>query len=200
MSVDFAALAHSVRTLPDVRSCLLLSRDGLVMAADPGSAEEASFAFWNDLARVGRVARGFVQTDTTLWVFSERGPYQVVVEADPAARPGIVLGALEQALMAGEQVRLQERETLRAVSTRTDGASGGSAPRFRAPLHREPEPQVPPDRDREQKVPVRVPVASATGEERPPQDESAAVGPATEDWEVDVVQIAREFGGLYSED
>lgn len=203
MSVDLAALAHSVRTLPDVRSCVLLSRDGLVLAAEPESAEVATMAFWSQLARVGEVEKGFLKTDANLWVFSQRGPYQVIVLADPSARPGIVLGALEQALLAGEQVRQQEREALRAVTSRPADAATPQGPRFRAPLHRDSAPAGQPKAEpapQGERAPV--PVAAVTESADGAQGAAAASKESAAkdaEWEVDVVQLAREFGALYSE-
>jgi hypothetical protein len=197
MSVDLAALVHSVRTLPDVRGCVLLSRDGLVLSADPASAEPEATDFWSHLGRTGDVERGFIKTDRCLWVFCQRGPYQAVVAAEPTARPGIILGALEQALLAGEQARIQDREDFRAAATPPDPPVQPA--RFRAPLHREPMTSEPPSKA----APTTVPDVVVVAQDAPPsptEDRPGTSRPADTDWEVDVVQLAREFSGLYTEE
>lgn len=197
MSVDLAALVHSVRTLPDVRGCVLLSRDGLVLSAEPASAEAETTEFWNRLARIGEVERGFLKTDRCLWVFCQRGPYQAVVAADPAARPGVVLGALEQALLAGEQARLQEREVIRAATSTPDLPVQPA--RFRAALHREPAASEASPKSQPKTVPDVVVVARDASPE-PVESRSGVSGPSDQDWEIDVVQLAREFSALYTEE
>ena len=204
MSVDLAPLARSVRSLPGVRGCVLLSQDGLVLASDPESVEGEASAFWVRLGAIGDVQKGFVATDQCLWAFCQRGPYQLLVQADATVRPGVVLGAVEQALLAADQTRMQDREAMRSSAGRPSGGST-PPPRFRAPLHREPA--VPPAPADEVVV-----VDGAGAQVRPPSTPSAAPGSVEagsahakkagegEDWEVDNVQLAREFGGLYTEE
>jgi hypothetical protein len=51
MSVDFAALAEAVVTgLADVRACLILSRDGLILGAHPAAEESRSLKVWGRMA------------------------------------------------------------------------------------------------------------------------------------------------------
>ena len=205
MPVDFAALARSVRAVPGVRACLLLSRDGFTLGVEPASEEERVMAGWARLATLGEVERGFVVVAGDLWVFCGRGPFAAVVSADPGARPGVILAHLEQMLLAADEVRVQGREEIRTSAGRP--AEGVAPQRFRAPLHRErtvPEPQ--PAGTEEHPQPVSSGTSATQSDDRSQDPGVTRDGSPDEprperrddDWEVDAVQLAREFGGLYS--
>jgi hypothetical protein len=219
MPVDFAALARSIRAVPGVRVCLVVSRDGLALAVAPEELENEAIAASGRLAALGDVEKGFVSMGGEQWVFSRRGPYGALAVCDPTARPGVILAELDQVLLAADEDRVRGREEIRtAPPSRPAQQDPAQAARFRAPLHRTPAPPTP----AAEPAPVPAPAASATSSTasaraRPadhpaesdeatsppvprPAPPDAPVPPALEnDWSVDVVEISREFGGLYGE-
>ncbi len=146
MTVDFEALAAGIAsTLPDVRACVVLSAEGLVLGGHPPAAVEAVTDIWGRLAGLGEVARGFVTVRDQTWVFARRGPYASVAVVGPAGLPGLVLDRLERLLLAAEESRTRREvassgpwrepprvETPRAEQPRTD-------PTRRAPRSLHPE-------------------------------------------------------------
>ena len=181
MPVDFAALAGSISSVPGVRASLLLSREGLALAVAPESEESRLVAVWARLAGLGEVEKGFVNVDGGMWVFARRGPFAALALADGAARPGVVLAEIEQALLAAEEDRHRDRAEIRSAQPKpvSEAVPGG---RFRAVLHRD-----------------RPPAPAEPGEVRQAveRQEPERRRRADEDLEVDAVELAREFGGLY---
>jgi hypothetical protein len=100
---DFNALASSLAVgLGDVRGCLILSRDGLVLGASPADAEASVKPAWVRFAALGDTERGFAQFGGESWCYVRRGPYGAFAIAGPGARPGLVLDQMDQALLAAE--------------------------------------------------------------------------------------------------
>jgi hypothetical protein len=223
MSVDFAALAMAVVSgVPDVRACLVVSRDGLALGAYPASEEEKALTVWSRMAALGEVERGFVALRDEVWAFCRRGPYAALATGHPSARPGLLLDALEQMLLAAEEARVR-KEAIRPAQERETGAPDAlRGPR--TPLHpgsREESPQPVPvsawvERLRGQAIEAE---ASASVTEEPsPQPDQVAVSdrpdqqespegdrpgdtdPARESGlEVDRASLNREFAGLLTE-
>lgn len=109
MSVDFAALAKAVVSgVPDVRTCLIVSRDGLALGACPASEEEKALAVWSRVASLGEVERGFVALRDEVWAFCRRGPYTALATGSPSSRPGLIMDRLEQMLLAAEESRVRK--------------------------------------------------------------------------------------------
>jgi hypothetical protein len=101
MSIDFAALTQAVVAgLSDVRSCLMVSRDGLALGASPATEEGRTLEVWTRIAALGDVERGFVTIRDEVWVFCRRGAYGALATAPSTARPGIILDSLEQIVLA----------------------------------------------------------------------------------------------------
>jgi len=210
MPVDFAALARSIRAVPGVRVCLVVSREGLALAVAPEELEHEAIAASGRLAALGDVEKGFVSMGGEQWVFSRRGPYGALALGEATARPGVVLAQLDQVLLAADEDRVWGREEIRAApATRTPGQPDPQqAARFRAPLHRAPA--APPA---SAPAPAPAPAAARPSEGPGSPDAPAEKSPPTappakapspgqksdEDWSVDVVEISREFGGLYGE-
>ena len=72
---EFAALAQRVvLTMDDVRGCLVLSRDGLVLGAFPEDQEAELKPAWLRFVNVGEARKGFVEFSDQLWAFVHRGP------------------------------------------------------------------------------------------------------------------------------
>jgi hypothetical protein len=90
----------------DVRGCLILSRDGLVVGSFLPDGEGSVRPAWIRFAAVGEPERGFVQFGTETWCYVRRGPYGAFVFAGPAARPGLVIDHMDQLLLSAEESRV----------------------------------------------------------------------------------------------
>jgi hypothetical protein len=136
MSLDFAALTQAVVAgLSDVRSCVIVSRDGLVLGASPANEEGRTLDVWTRIAELGDVERGFVSIRDEVWVFCRRGAYGAVATAASTARPGVILDTLEQMVLTAEESRVR-KEGLRLPSER-EPASADTPRGLRTALHRD---------------------------------------------------------------
>ncbi len=116
---DYSTLAHRIAiSVPGIRGCLMLSRDGSVLGAHPeGEAESYVKSAWVRFSALGEAERSFVEFPDQTWAFVRRGGYAAFAVADLGVRPGILVDLLEQALMAGEQERAHDRDTMRLPET-----------------------------------------------------------------------------------
>jgi hypothetical protein len=176
---EFAALAQRVvLTMDDVRGCLVLSRDGLVLGAFPEEQEAELKPAWLRFVHVGEARKGFVEFSDQLWAFVHRGPYAAFVVTGTSVRPGVMLDQLEQAVIAAEETRAKQKE----VTLKVPDAAGAPSGRPRTSLH--------PPADRPAAAPVG---ATAAAEEMP--SFAAPTGPAegagdTQEWAgADPVQL-----------
>src|SRR5437867_789467 len=190
---DYSALAQRVAvSVGDVRGCLVLSRDGLVLGAYPEDDETTAKPAWLKFATLGDSEKSFVEFGSEIWVYAHRGPYACFAVAGTAVRPGVLLDTMEQALLAAEEAR-----------TRRDGLKlpeAGQAPsgKPRTPLH------PPAERPAAAKAKQEKPKADKTdGDAVAPAQKSAEqklVGgepkPEDEEGYVDRVMLAQEFSGL----
>jgi len=136
MSIDFAALTQAVVAgLPDVRSCLIVSRDGLALGASPATEEGRTLDVWTRIAALGDVERGFVTVRDEVWVFCRRGPYGAVATAASTTRPGLVLDRLEQMVLVAEEARVR-KDAVRPPADH-EPTSLDTPRRLRTTLHRE---------------------------------------------------------------
>ena len=112
---DYSSLAQRVSmSVPGVRGCLLLSRDGLVLGAHPeGEEEQHVKEAWVRFAAIGEPDRSYLEYPDQVWAFVRRGGYAAFAVAEAGVRPGVLVDLLDQALMTGEQERSRDRETLR---------------------------------------------------------------------------------------
>jgi hypothetical protein len=116
---DFNALAMSLGAgMADVRGCLILSSDGLVLGAHPAEAERTTTPAWVRFAAIGDPERGFAQFGTETLCYVRRGPYAGFAVAGPGARPGLMIAHMEQVLLAAEQSRWRH-EWLRGTEAAT---------------------------------------------------------------------------------
>jgi hypothetical protein len=115
----------------DLRGCLILDRDGLVLGAYPEGQEAAVKGAWLRFAGLGEADKGFVEFGDALWAYVRRGPYAAFAVSGTHARPGFVMDQLEQILLTAEEVRAK-RDALRVP----DVAPAPSS-RPRTPLHPE---------------------------------------------------------------
>ena len=128
---EYAALAQRVvLTMDDVRGCLVLSRDGMVLGAYPEEDEQAFKPAWLKFVHVGEARRGFVEFSDQLWAYVHRGPYAAFVISGTGVRPGVLLDQLEQAVLAAEETRAKKGETLKVPD-----ASSAPSGRPRTSLH-----------------------------------------------------------------
>ena len=138
---DFNALAMSLGAgMADVRGCLILSGDGLVLGAHPAEAERTTTLAWVRFAAIGDPERGFAQFGTETLCYVRRGPYAGFAVAGPGARPGLMIAHMEQVLLEAEQSRWRD-EWLRGTEDATVAprSEPSSSPQFEHPA---PEPLV----------------------------------------------------------
>jgi hypothetical protein len=110
---DLSALAARLAAgVGDVRGCLIVSRDGLVMGAYPEDGEAQLKPAWLRFAAVGEPDRSFVQFGDEIWCYVRRGAYAAFVVTGVAVRPGLVIDQIEQALLIAEEARSRP-ETLK---------------------------------------------------------------------------------------
>jgi hypothetical protein len=168
---EFAALAQRVvLTMDDVRGCLVLSRDGLVLGAFPEDQEAELKPAWLRFVHVGEARKGFVEFSDQLWAFVHRGPYAAFVVTGTSVRPGVMLDQLEQAVIAAEETRAKQKE----ITLKVPDAAGAPSGRPRTSLH--------PPADR----PAAAPVGANAGAEEMPSfaapTGAAEGGGAAPDW------------------
>jgi hypothetical protein len=133
---EYTALAQRVvLSMEDVRGCLVLSRDGLVLGAFPEDEEAAIKPAWLRFAAVGDARKSFIEFGDQLWAYVNRGPYGAFVVAGATARPGILLDQLEQNLFVAEDSRAK-RDTLKVPD-----ASAAPSGKPRTSLHPQERPQ-----------------------------------------------------------
>jgi hypothetical protein len=110
---DYSALAQRTAvSVPEVRGCLILSRDGLVLGAYPDHDEAPAKAAWLRFCALGEPERSFIEFSDQTWAFVKRGPYGAFAVAEPGVRPGILVDQLEQVLLVAEEGR-SKRDMLR---------------------------------------------------------------------------------------
>jgi hypothetical protein len=140
---DFDALAAALGAgIADLRGCLILSRDGLVLGGHPEAAEQELKASWLRFAELGEPERGFVQFGNEIWSLVRRGPYGSFAVTGIGVRPGIVIDHMERALTAAEEARSRGEGTKVAhapvQSAQATGTSAKSKRKTRSSLHSDP--------------------------------------------------------------
>jgi hypothetical protein len=124
---DFNVLAISLgQGMADVRGCLVLSRDGLVLGAHPAESERATTRAWIRFATIGDPERGFVQFGTETWCFVRRAPYAGFAVAGPEERAGLVIDHMERVLQTAEE-RRSRQEGLRETGAETEAETEAAA-------------------------------------------------------------------------
>jgi len=138
---DFNVLAISLgQGMADVRGCLVLSRDGLVLGAHPAESERATTRAWIRFATIGDPERGFVQFGTETWCYVRRAPYAGFAVAGPEERAGLVIDHMEQVLEAAEE-RRSRQEGLRETEAETEATRSEPTPHLNLE-HPAPDPLV----------------------------------------------------------
>lgn len=216
---DFNGLASSLAAgVADVRGCLIVSRDGLVLGSDPEDSETEIKSAWVRFAALGDPERGFAQFGTETWCYVRRGPYAAFAVVGLGARPGLVIDHMEQVLLAAEETR-NSREGIRAEAPAPVATAPTGKPR--SSLHPESravdEPIVitadvgPPA----EAAAVETSVETLAAQEGPPPSETRdGLGQPSgkkrppggvfgdgdeEEGDVDRFSLAREFGQLLQE-
>jgi len=118
----------------DVRGCLILSKDGLVLGSHPDSGEVEAKHAWARFAALGDLERGFVRFGAETWCFVRLGPYEAFAIIGPGGRPGLVIDHLEQVLLAAEETRSKH------PSVREPAAGSPHTTKPRIQLHPESRP------------------------------------------------------------
>jgi hypothetical protein len=163
---EFSALAARVAaSVVELRGCLILSRDGLVLGAFPAGEEGPVKTAWLRFAVVGEPEKGFVEFGDEIWTYVRRGPYAAFAVSGLGVRPGLLIDQLDQMLYTAEEVRAR-REALRLPEV-TPAPSG----KPRTSLHPEARPSV------HTPAPV-TPPAQVTPEAAPGPPEPASSPPA----------------------
>lgn len=109
---DYSALAYRIAGgVADVRGCLILSRDGLILGSYPDD-ETAVKPAWVRFASLGDPERSFVEFGDQVWVYVRRPAYGAFAVANAGVRPGLVIDQLEGILTSAEESR-NRRDTLR---------------------------------------------------------------------------------------
>jgi hypothetical protein len=164
---DFSALAARVAaSVVELRGCLILSRDGLVLGAYPAGEEGLVKPAWLRFAVVGEPEKGFIEFGSEIWTYVRRGPYAAFAVSELGVRPGLVIDQLEQMLLSAEEVRAK-REALRVPEV--PAAPSGKP---RTSLHPDPRPPftAPP--------PVPAPARAQPSQPLPPPGPARPAEPA----------------------
>jgi hypothetical protein len=133
MMDEFSALAQRISvSVREVRGCLVLSRDGLVLGAYPDDDEGLARSAWLRFAALGEPERSFVAFPELIWGYVRRGGFAGFVVAEAGVRPGVLLDQIEQILFEAEAARAK-REGVRPP----DSAAAPSG-RPRTSLHPQP--------------------------------------------------------------
>ncbi len=123
---DYSALAYRIAGgVADVRGCLILSRDGLILGSYPDD-ETAVKPAWVRFASLGDPERSFVEFGDQVWVYVRRPAYGAFAVANAGVRPGLVIDQLEGILTSAEESR-NRRDTLR-VPEASGGPPGRGSP------------------------------------------------------------------------
>lgn len=150
---EFSALAARVAaSVGELRGCLILSRDGLVLGAFPEGEEGLVKPAWLRFATLGEPDKGFVEFGDEVWGYVRRGPYAAFAVTGTGTRPGLLIDQLEQVLLAAEEAR-SRREALRLPEV--PAAPSGKP---RTSLHPEVRPPAPFEAPR-QPIPAEAPAA-----------------------------------------
>jgi hypothetical protein len=204
---EFSALAARVAaSVVELRGCLILSRDGLVLGAFPAGEEGPVKAAWLRFAVVGEPEKGFLEFGDEIWTYVRRGPYAAFAVSGLGVRPGLLIDQLDQMLYTAEEVRAR-REALRLPEV-TPAPSG----KPRTSLHPEarplptPAPVTPPAQATPEAAPgppepspsppAPTEPPQPTSGSPPPERRSTSVGKKGEDPDVDRVALAQELSKL----
>lgn len=178
---DFRALAARVAArVGELRGCLIVSRDGLLLGSYPDGDEALVKSAWLRFAALGDPEKGFVEFGLETWCYVRRGPYAAFALTGVGARPGLVLDELEACLLRAEELR----------------ARSGPVEVPEVPAVPVSKPRVSPG-PKAQPVPAaHEPTSRPSAETSPDEEPSAETSP---DEEIDRVLLAREFAGLLQE-
>ena len=133
---DFDGLVSSLAAgVSDVRGCLILSKDGLVLGSHPESGEVEAKHAWVRFAALGDPERGFAQFGAETWCYVRRGPYAAFAIVGPGARPGLVIDRMEQILLAAAEFRSKPHGVREPIPP-----SPAPTTKPRTPLHPESRP------------------------------------------------------------
>jgi hypothetical protein len=186
VETDFTALASRVAAAGELRACIVLSKDGLLLGAFPPTGETEIRPAWLRVTALGEPDRGFIAFPHETWAFVRLGPYAAFAVAPPEARPGVVLDHLEQALTVAEESR--SRHDVVRPPEQIDLARQAPSPPPPAQPQTAPPPAAP--------APAAVEHVDPAAAPRPEPSRARA---AQEGEEVDRVSLAFELSNLLQE-
>jgi hypothetical protein len=103
---DFTAIAARVAAkVGEVRGCLILSRDGLLLGSYPEGEEALVKSAWLRFAALGEPEKGFLEFGLETWCYVRRGPYAAFALTEVGVRPGLVIDEMEACLLQAEELR-----------------------------------------------------------------------------------------------
>jgi hypothetical protein len=214
---EFSALAARVAaSVVELRGCLILSRDGLVLGAFPEGDEGLVKPAWLRFAAVGEPEKGFIEFGDEIWTYVRRGPFAAFAISGLGVRPGLLIDQLDQMLHTAEEVRTR-REGLRvpdvppvssekprtALQPEARPSAPMSVPNTAPPTASAPSPDdpasFPPEPAPSPSHPASAEPPPASAE--PPPTERPSTGPMErkEETEVDRVALAQELSKLLQE-
>jgi hypothetical protein len=143
---DFSALAaRIVDVVDDVRGCLVLSRDAMVLAACPETSEAETTASMTRFLGLGGARRGFLELEDETWCYVRHDACAAFVVTGPASRPGLVIAQLDRALDRFDGAGLGAGETgTRSVRAAAPRAPGSPVPTLVIAHRDEPDAAGPP--------------------------------------------------------
>ena len=116
MGIDYNQLALRIAdAIPDLRGCLVVSEDGMILASYPSGAEDLVRPMWLKFATLGEAKRGYLQFYGSLWVFVRRDPVALFAITGTSVRPGLLLGTLEEMLPSAGQEHAEATVDKRVV-------------------------------------------------------------------------------------
>lgn len=179
---EFSALAARVAaSVGELRGCLILSRDGLVLGAFPEGDEGLVKPAWLRFATLGEPDKGFVEFGDEVWGYVRRGPYAAFAVTGTKTRPGLLIDQLEQVLLTAEESR-SRREALRIPEVPPAPSGKPRTSLHPEPRHLAPAP-APAPAAREPRVvepPVSLAPAAATAPSPAAKPPAPVAGPSGE--------------------
>ena len=202
---DFSALAARIAdVVDDVRGCLVLSRDAMVLAACPETSEAETTVSMTRFLGLGGARRGFLELEDETWCYVQHDACAAFVVTGPASRPGLVIAQLDRALDRFDGAGLGAGETgTHSVRAAAPPAPGSPVPTLVIAHRNEPDAAAPPSGPsrRLERPDVRPEPPSgqpiSTSRERDGQQVERSPDRSTKgEDEVDEAEIAKEFAGL----
>jgi hypothetical protein len=96
---DFDAFTRDLRSVADLRGCVIATRDGRVLGAYPNGSPDVEAA-WRQIADIGACTSAIVQLEDETWFYLRRGSHAAFVVVHAAQDPGRVIACMGRLLVA----------------------------------------------------------------------------------------------------